>query len=390
MKRILFVNERLGGGGAERVMALLANKLSLLGYDVAIALFCESDTPNYQLEKNIKIYYLKNTKRLDRYFTNNRLENIRLKLQKKSGLFNEIYTLFSLDEGKTKPLKKFLSNHKFDVLISFLVEPNIAAIRAARNMKGVKVIVSERNVPVSYRVSPMIVKIRDKLYKYCDVCVFQTTEIMNWFSDDVKKKGVIILNPIKEDLPEPFSGERRQKVVTNFCGFKEQKNLPLLITAFAKFRKSHTDYELHIYGDGDRGVLDALIDELNIKDSVKIYPFSYDIHENILDYRMFVSSSDFEGISNSMLEAMAIGLPTICTDCDGGGARETIVDHVNGLLVPKKDSEALAKAMCEVADQNELVERLSNNSIKIRKQLKPEIIIQKWISLFDEAEEKDA
>ena len=84
--------------------------------------------------------------------------------------------------------------------------------------------------------------------------------------------------------------------------------------------------------------------------------FSKDVGIRLKGASDFVSSSDFEGMSNSMLEAMAIGLPTICTDCPSGGAREIIQHHENGILVPIKNIDALCSAMTEVADNPELME----------------------------------
>ena len=95
---------------------------------------------------------------------------------------------------------------------------------------------------------------------------------------------------------------------------------------------------------------------------------------------MFVTSSDWEGISNSLIEAMACGLPTIATDCIGGGAKAMIEDHVNGILVPMGDSDALCKAMCEIAENEELVKTLSENALKINETLNQDVIIQKWIN----------
>ena len=85
-----------------------------------------------------------------------------------------------------------------------------------------------------------------------------------------------------------------------------------------------------------------------------------------------------------MLEAMAIGLPTICTDCPAGGARAVIKDHENGILTPVGDVEALAYAMCEVADNPELAEKLSYNGTKIRQDLSTDNIIIEWMKLIDD------
>ena len=118
-------------------------------------------------------------------------------------------------------------------------------------------------------------------------------------------------------------------------------------------------------------------------DRIVFLPQSLHIHDDVLRDGMFVSSSDYEGMSNSMLEAMAIGLPTICTDCPAGGARAVIKDHENGILTPVGDVQALAAAMVEVADDPELAKKLSENGVKVREQLSTEKIVNQWIELID-------
>ena len=99
---------------------------------------------------------------------------------------------------------------------------------------------------------------------------------------------------------------------------------------------------------------------------------------------MFVSSSDYEGMSNSMLEAMAMGLPCVCTDCPAGGARAVIKDGENGLLTPVGDSHALYLAMKKIAENPGLANKLSQNSVKIRNKQSVDKIIKKWMELIDD------
>ena len=99
---------------------------------------------------------------------------------------------------------------------------------------------------------------------------------------------------------------------------------------------------------------------------------------------MYVSSSDYEGISNSMLEAMAIGMPVVCTDCPIGGAKATIKDGENGLLVPIKDADALYMGMKKVIEDKALADKLSHNAAKLRDELSLDKITDRWIELLGE------
>lgn len=96
-----------------------------------------------------------------------------------------------------------------------------------------------------------------------------------------------------------------------------------------------------------------------------------------------VSSSDYEGISNSMLEALAIGLPCICTDCPVGGAKMVIKNNINGILIPVGDQKALEQKMILLAENDELIEKLSQNAVKIRTKLSISNIADEWISFIE-------
>lgn len=85
--------------------------------------------------------------------------------------------------------------------------------------------------------------------------------------------------------------------------------------------------------------------------------FRNDVHEKIADATMFVMSSDYEGLSNALLEAMAMGLPCISTDSPPGGARMVIRNGQNGLLVPVGNKEKLMEAMDSIAANAEMAEK---------------------------------
>ena len=123
-----------------------------------------------------------------------------------------------------------------------------------------------------------------------------------------------------------------------------------------------------IYGQGkEEKRLESQIEELGLKDAVSLPGFAEDIHQKMLDAMLYVSSSDYEGISNSMLEALGMGVPTIATDCPVGGARMVIQNGVNGLLVPVKDANALYNAMKRIIEDKNFMEMISKEATKILK-----------------------
>ena len=162
-----------------------------------------------------------------------------------------------------------------------------------------------------------------------------------------------------------------------------------MVDAFAKVHKDHPDYTLRIIGDApnDEGkqvlkTINAQIEKLKLKDAVRLESFTANVHEAIIKDAMYVNSSDYEGISNAMLEAMAIGMPVVCTDCPIGGAKATITDGVNGLLVPIQDADALARAINRVIEEDGLLDKLSNNACKLKDELSLDKITDQWSSLL--------
>lgn len=346
MKKILFVTNCLIGGGSERVLVAIANEMASRGHQVSILAYRDGDT--YPLHPAVRVTTLHNEMRKPRRIAGIRAEVLR---------------------------------EKPDCVIAFEYFVSMQAVIACFGLKP-KLIVSERNDPAREGGGFPNRYIRNYLYRFCDVLVCQTPDAMDYFPGYIKKHACLIPNPIKEDLPEAFAGART-KTVVNFCRLQPQKNLPLLVDAFADFRKTHPDYTLVIYGNGDGK--EALINHVaqrNQQDFVRLYPSAADVHQRILDAAMFVSSSDYEGLSNSMIEAMAIGLPTICTDCPVGGARMVIEDGQNGILTPVGDRAALTEAMCRVAENPELAEKLSKNGAKLKEKLSIGDVADQWERLI--------
>lgn len=98
---------------------------------------------------------------------------------------------------------------------------------------------------------------------------------------------------------------------------------------------------------------------------------------------MYVSTSDYEGISNSMLEALGIGLPAICTDCPVGGAKMAIKDGINGILTPVDDVNGLVEQMDRLYNNKELALTLSKNAVNSMKNFDVNKIVARWLSLVE-------
>lgn len=345
MKKIAIISHSAAHGGAERVATLLANHFAEQGHDVNFYAI-HSDAREYPLDDRITYEYC------DVTGNNKVLKQIK----------------------RAWKIRKYILDNKIDIMISFLYLEGIFLIG---NHKAKK-IYSLRNDPSTICKSGIEEMLFRLIYRDADKIVFQTPDARDYFSDKIRKKGVLIANPLKGELPY-WKKDNHKKEIMAVCRIEAQKNLKMLLDAYKIFRNERKDYNLVIYGKGTlRESLEKYAESQELNDSVSFYGFCNDVHQKMTEAGMYVSSSDYEGISNSMLEALAIGVPTVCTDCPVGGARMFINSGENGFLVPVGDAQTMASKMLELASDETLQETFSMKSQNIRNELAPKKIFEKW------------
>ena len=354
-KKVYFITNALTGGGAERVMSVLSNYLVEHEYEINFLLLQDKETA-YEINDKIKLY-------------------------KRADIHPKDMT------AQIKFIRHFIKKDPDALFVSFFTHQNLFTLLAAIGTKA-RVLVSERNDP-AHSFTAKLTKVgnivRNILYKshYCKKIIFQTKGAMDFFSDRIKNKSVVIANPLKDGLPEPYTLERK-KTIVSVGRFNPQKNYKLLLDAFAVFFTKHSDFRLEIYGDGIlRKTIENYIKKLGLNDNIELCGFCKNVHERIIDAGMYVMSSDFEGLSNAMLEALALGLPVICTDHPPGGARTYIKSYENGILTPVGDVDEMAKAMCYVAENPDKAKAMGMKALSVRNELSSDNICKKWKSVFD-------
>lgn len=400
-REILMIFSYYGIGGAQRRAINLANEMVKKGYKVTILALLGADGTikdenYYKIDEQIEIVLV------PQYYLAHRIDDnvieVEKQILKKISLLKKLQYIFGIIKPinekinfyirsmrNSMQLKSYLISHQGATIIHFGFNILERTYFASKDL-DFKMIYAETNAAQKYILDKNYVYTRQLVNKM-DGCVFQTKEEMKEHGLEETNKNVIIHNPISSNLPKVYKGERRN-VIVNFCRLSRQKNLMLLIKAFEIFYENHPDYQLHIYADTAnnheyRKEIVNYIMERNLEDIVKILPPSSEIHFKVRDAAMFVSSSDYEGLSNSMIEAMAIGLPCVCTDCAGGGAREMIKDRHNGILVPMNDVIALKNGMEMIADNIELAKKCGVNSSKIREDLELGKIVSQWLTVID-------
>ena len=345
-KNILMIISSLGGGGAERVTTILAGEFAKK-HNVYL-LYLNARNQCYQIGPGVHA--------IDASISG---ETLLHKLFHVSWRFP--YFLWAILRAKQK--------YRIDSTISMLYKPNL--YNGFIRWKDRRVM-SERNDPS--RKPAREFEDAKKSYRRADHIVFQSEKVKALFSKQVQAKSSIIRNPIRVTC---FADPVPAKKIVTAGRYTEQKNHALLIRAFALFYQEHPSYTLHLYGSGKLYEdMKELIGELGLEHAVFLEDFQDDIHEAIRDARMFVLSSDYEGMSNALMEAMMMGIPCISTACTG--SEELLTDEETGLLVPVGDEKALAAAMGRLAEDEELCGRLRTSAQLLSLTFETDKVVRAW------------
>lgn len=338
-----------GAGGAERQITLLANVMAKRGHEVhflVLAEYCK----RYPISDKVIVH--------DLIYAEN------------EGLHPII--------GRYMALKRAYKDIKPDITIHYNLQSAYLTLAMPKKIYC-KAIYSERGDPYDKEYSGLLGKIRDWTVKGMDGLVFQSEGARDFFDEKIRAKSVVIHNSVEvpvDKYPVPLN---RRKCIVSAGRLHEQKNYDLLIDAFAKIASDFPEYELVIYGDGDlRESLQKKIHDYGLNERISLLSACKDLWDKIKDASLFVLSSDFEGMPNALMEAMALGIPSVSTDCRPGGARTLIEDGVNGFVVPRMDIDALAEKMKYVLEHPEVAKTISEGGRKIAETHDEKRTFDKW------------
>lgn len=344
--KISFFIGSMGGGGAERVISILANHYAAKGWEVDIALLLKNEV-GYELDEKIKIVDLTG---------------------KHASYFKNLPTWV----GK---IRKYLKTSKPDRVVSFVGRINALVLMSSFGMK-IPMIVSERNDPKHDGRGNFMLSMCNMSYgfKRCKTVVHQTKYEQSCFSASLESKSRIIPNPV--EVKAERKEENKFRLVT--AGrLIEQKNHAMLVEAVSMLKDEHPELCADIYGEGSlRGELTSKIEEYGLAEKVRLCGNVSDLHQRISDAGVFVMTSEFEGLSNALLEAMMLGIACITTDYPG--VDEVIVDGQNGVIVPRGDVKSLADALRKLLSDDAKRRIMCENALKTAQNYKKETVLEMW------------
>ncbi len=328
MKKVMLAISLMHGGGAQRVISIWSKELADLGYDVSILLYGKSDNL-YSLDERVRCLYIAET--YEDY--------------KKLSLFKRL-----------KIMRTIIKRERPDVMINFLPRVQILTMVATLGLKIPKV--------ETVRVSPWAVKdffnkiymwLWHRTFKKSKAIIVQTPEQAEYFNKKLQKKCVTIYNPVAQDCIDNPKTEYNEKI-TNFIASGRvlpQKNYKLMIKAFLNALKVNPNITLSIYGiigsDSYKLEVEKLIADNGAEDKIKFMGKSMDMFGLFRKSDAFLMTSDYEGMPNALLEAMALGLPCISTDCRTG-PKDMIDNGENGYLVSVGNEQAITDAIIGVSN----------------------------------------
>jgi len=359
--KVLFYIHSLNKGGAERVMLSIAEEMNKDEEFEVVILTDKKDEREYELPDGLRRIIIENE--------------------------NSDMSSFS----RIREIRRYIMLEKPDKIIAFMLSSAVRAVVATIFTKY-RIIAAVRSNPYDdySRGRKRIILLQ--CMKRCERIVCQTEYQAEFFGQGYKEKCVVISNPIFKEFALKAQSIRRKVGLENnkdIAGkivatgrLYDYKNHKLLIDAFSIIADDFKNVNLIIYGEGPyREELENKIQNLGLSERVLLPGDSDKVADDICDALIYVLPSDTEGLPNALMEAMALGLPVIATDCPCGGPRSLIKSGVNGILVPIRDNEAMTDAIRKLLMDGVLRDKMGQEAKNILNTNDLGRIVGEWKSI---------
>lgn len=363
--RVLLFIHSLHGGGAERVAADLSAHWADMGREVMVVTQASAEGDVYTLHPKVRREVL---------YTAGEGGGLR-------GIWSNVQ--------RVRALRRVIKSFRPDIVLGMMTTASVLSVLACAGL-SCRVIATEHTHPPSQTLSGFWQRLRRLTYPRAASVVALTRGTADWLAQHVPgSKLAVIPNPVHFPLPRaepvltPVSGDSRKRLLA-VGRLHADKGFDLLIQAYAQLAASHPGWDLVILGEGDeRPALEAQVREAGLASRIFMPGRAGNVGDWYESADLYVLTSRFEGLSNTLLESMASGLAAVSFDCDTG-PREIIREGVDGVLVrPNGDVPALCKALDAVMRNDADRARMAQAAIDVRDRFSAARVLQKWQELFD-------
>lgn len=362
--KVTLVIYALDGGGAQRVMSIVANYWAAYGWAVTLILLVNgSEPPFYQLAPEVKLQQL--------------------------GIIGDspnVLTLLRTGWNRMKILRSAIIDSAPDVIISFINTVNVMTSIASWDL-NVPTIVSEHTYPEFVDVNKIWQLMMKWTYRHADRVTLLSQSALPFYSTAQGYRPIVIPNPVLTPAPSVSTLDEASAVARRLLPtptliavgrLHEVKGFDLLLTAFSQVQDKYPDWHLTILGEGPmRSQLEDLRSQLGLKDRVHFPGQVVNVDAYLRQADIFVLSSRFEGFPMAICEAMACGLPVLAVNCLSGPS-DIIRDGIDGMLVPVNDVDALASGIEDLIADPDKRQRLAQAAPQILERFGLERVMELW------------
>lgn len=351
-RNILFIIPTLDGGGAEKVLVNILNKMDYKKCNVTLILHCKSGIYLKDINKNVKIKHIYNPN----YF--------------KYRYFHSIYyrVIMFLYNKFPKLLHKLIAGNRNDVEIAFLEGEPVKFLSNSSNKKSKKIAWIHTDIKSFDRIR---LKNSSKYYEKMDdiICVSNDAkksfdEVYPQYTQKVSViYNLIDIDNIREICDEDITHKFKKNTIIGIGRLINEKRFDVLIKAHKLLIEDGIENELIILGEGSkRDDLESLIKNLEIERTVKLMGFKSNPYPYIKNADVFALSSDIEGFSLVVCESLVLGKSIVSTNCTG--PREILDNGKYGLIYNKGSEFELKENLKKVLLNKNIRKYYENKSIE--------------------------
>jgi len=345
--------------GIERITINLANYFTQNNIPVTIVSnFKTNENPAYDFDSRVKFVYLNEVKFVNGIGSSKRLKQFL---------------------GNITKVKEYFSKIKKSIIITQAF-PNSFIYWLACGKKNKNTVYTVEHVEYYY-YKKLIRILRYFVYKFYNNVVVLTEADKKCY-ENLKINVSLIPNGIK--LPTIKENKQRKKTVCSIGRLDPPKKFDSLMKAFSIIASKYSEWNLEIYGQGSiRNELERLIVDLNLSNRITLKGITDDVNSVLQENSIFAVSSEYEGFSIVLIEAMANGIACVSYDCPTGPG-EIITDGIDGILVENQNENKMAESIEKLILNQHLRLELGSNAIKSVQKYSIDSVGTMWIKLLYE------